>query len=163
MYAGDSIVETFLSSLNITFRNCVKIEKDTRSIVVDSYGLSCVSLALRLVYYIEFSYVKGILMSYVQKLSILVFFKTYQTYLYFDVMRLKLKHFVLVHENGLVIQPSLCLLAVFPDGLVVYQISDKELLLELKCPHIKRHMSPIELAKNRDFYMNLKNGKPVLK
>ena len=79
MYAGDSIVETVLSSPNITFRNCVKIEKDTRSRVVDSYGLSYVSLGLRLVYYIEFSYVKGILMPYVQKLSILVFFKTYQT------------------------------------------------------------------------------------
>ena len=78
-------------------------------------------------------------------------------------MRLKLKHFVLVHENGLVIQPSLCLLAVSPDVFVVYQISDKKLLLELKCPHKKRHMSPIELAKNRNCYMNLKNGKPVLK
>ena len=38
--------------------------------------------------------------------------------LYIDVMRLKLRHFVLVLETGLVIQPSLFCLASSPDGLV---------------------------------------------
>ena len=38
--------------------------------------------------------------------------------LYIDVMRLKLRHFVLVLETGLVIQPSLFCLAASPDGIV---------------------------------------------
>ena len=36
-------------------------------------------------------------------------------------------------------------IASSPDVLVVYQASEKKLLLELKCSHAKRHMSPIEL------------------
>ena len=31
IYTGDSNEETFLNSLNITFQDCVKIEKDTRN------------------------------------------------------------------------------------------------------------------------------------
>ena len=50
--------------------------------------------------------------------------------LYIDVMRLKLRHFVLVGETGLVIQPSMFWSAAFPDGLVAYQTSDKKLLLD---------------------------------
>ena len=42
-----------------------------------TYDLSYVSLALLLVNVIEFSYVRGILKHYVQKLSILVTLKTY--------------------------------------------------------------------------------------
>ena len=42
-------------------------------------------------------------------------------------MGLKLRHFVLVRETGLVIQPPLFWLAASPDGLVVYQTSDKKL------------------------------------
>ena len=68
-------------------------------------------------------------------------------------MRLKLRQFVLIHETGLVIQPSLFWLAASPDGLVAYQTSDEKLLLEIKCPHTKRHMSPIDLVQN------LENGK----
>ena len=59
-------------------------------------------------------------------------------------MRLNLRHFVLVRETGLVIQPSLFWLAASPDGLFSYQTSDRKLLLEIKCPHTKRHMSPID-------------------
>ena len=31
IYTGDSYEETFLNSLNVTFQDCVKIEKDTRN------------------------------------------------------------------------------------------------------------------------------------
>ena len=55
------------------------------------------------------------------------------------------------------------MLAVSPDGLVAYQTSDKKLSLEIKCPHTKRHMSPIDLVQDPNFYVNLENGKPVLK
>ena len=41
--------------------------------------------------------------------------------LYIDVKRLKLRHFVLVLETGLVIQPSLFCLAASPGGLVALQ------------------------------------------
>ena len=78
-------------------------------------------------------------------------------------MRLKLRHFVLVRETGLVIQPSLFWLAASPDRPVAYQTSDKKLLLEIKCPHTKRRMSPIDLVQDPNFYVNLENAKPVLK
>ena len=77
-------------------------------------------------------------------------------------MRLKLRHFALVLETGLVIQASLVWLAASPDGLVAYQTSDKKLLLEIKCSHTKGHMSPIDLLQDPNFYVNLENGKPVL-
>ena len=77
--------------------------------------------------------------------------------------RLKLRHFVLVRETGLVIQPSLFWLAASPDGLAAYQTIDQKLLLEIKCPQTKRHMSPIDLVQGPNFYVNLENGKLVLK
>ena len=61
-------------------------------------------------------------------------------------MGLKLRHFVLFRETGLLIQPFLFRVAASPDGLVVYQTSDKKLLLELKCLCTKRHMSLIEFV-----------------
>ena len=82
---------------------------------------------------------------------------------YIDVMRLKLRHFVLVRKTGLVIQSFLFWLAASPDGLAVYQTSDEELLLELNCSHTKRHMSPVEFVQDPNFYVNLENGKAVLK
>ena len=78
-------------------------------------------------------------------------------------MRLESRHFVLVRETGSVIPQPLFWLAASLDGLVAYQTSDKKLLLEIKCSHKKRHMSPIDLAQDLNFYVNLENGKPVLK
>ena len=80
-------------------------------------------------------------------------------------MKLKLRHFVLVRETGLEIQPSLFWfwLAIYPDGLVAYQTSDKKLLLEIKWSHKKRHMSSIDLVQDPNFYVNWENGKPILK
>ena len=48
IYTGDSNGETFLNSLNMNFQDCVKIEKDTETRVIATYGLSYVSLALLL-------------------------------------------------------------------------------------------------------------------
>ena len=74
--------------------------------------------------------------------------------LYLDEMKLKLRHFVLVRETGLEMQPSLFWfwLAISPDGLVAYQTSDKKLSL-----------SSINLVQDPNFYVNLENGEPILK
>ena len=62
--------------------------------------------------------------------------------LYIDVMRLKLRHFVLVRETGLVIQPSLFWLAAFPNGLVAHQTSDKKVIIRDKVPsHKETHVT----------------------
>ena len=53
--------------------------------------------------------------------------------LYIDLIKVKLRHFVLVRETGLVIPTSLIWLASSQDGLVAYQTSDKKLLLKIKC------------------------------
>ena len=58
-----------------------------------------------------------------------------------DMVRLKLRHFVLVRKTGLVIQPSLLWLAASPDRLVAYQTSDIKLLLEVKCPQKELHVT----------------------
>ena len=76
--------------------------------------------------------------------------------------RLKLRNFALIRETSLVIQPSLFWLTASPDGLVTHQTSDKKLLLEIKCPPT-RHMSPIGLVQDPNYYVNLENAKPVLK
>ena len=74
--------------------------------------------------------------------------------LYLDEIKLKLRHFVLVRETGLEMQPSLFWfwLAISPDGLVAYQTSDKKLSL-----------SSIDLVQDPNFYVNLENGEPILK
>ena len=48
IYTGDSNGKTFLNSRNMNFQDCVKIEKDTETRVIATYGLSYVSLALLL-------------------------------------------------------------------------------------------------------------------
>ena len=48
IYTGDSNGKTFLNSLNMNFQDCVKIEKDTETRVIATYGLSYVSLTLLL-------------------------------------------------------------------------------------------------------------------
>ena len=180
IYTGDSNAETFLNSLNITFQDCVKIEKDTRnqsecslwfelrkpritsskrhrmSIRQRNFDTLCTEIINPCNFEDLPAKVKEAL-NHGKK------FESRARELYIDVMRLKLRHFVLVHETGLVIQPSLFWLAASPDGPVAYQTSGKKLLLVIKCPHTKRHMSPIDLVQNPNFYVNLENGKPILK
>ena len=71
-------------------------------------------------------------------------------------MRLKLRHFGLVHETGLVIQPFLFWLAASPDGLIAYQTSDKKLLLEITYLHTKRNMSPVDLVQDPNIFCELR-------
>ena len=71
-------------------------------------------------------------------------------------MRLKLRHFVLVHETGFVIQPFLFWLAASPDGLIAYQTSDKKLLLEITYLHTKRNMSPVDLVQDPNIFCELR-------
>ena len=49
------------------------------------------------------------------------------------------------------------------DLLYTKRVTKKLLLLELKCPHTKRHMFPIGFVQDLNFYVNLENRKPVLK
>ena len=58
-------------------------------------------------------------------------------------IKLKLRHRILVCETGVVIQPSLFWLAASPDGLVVYQKSDKKAIItRVKVPsHKETHVS----------------------
>ena len=70
----------------------------------------------------------------------------------------KIKTLFQVCETGLVKEPSLFWLAACPDELVAYQTNDRKLLLEVKCPHTKRHMPPIELVQDPNFYVNLAMG-----
>ena len=74
IHTGVSNEETFLN----LFRILSKLKKIQETRVIARYSLSYVSLALLLLNAIEFSYVRGILIPYVQKLSILVTLKTYQ-------------------------------------------------------------------------------------
>ena len=176
IYTGDSNEETFLNSLNITFQDCVKIEKDTRSDCSFWFELlkpritssKCHRMFIRQrnfeALYAEIINSCNFEDRPVKVKEALNHGKNFESCeLYIDVMRLKLRHFVLFRETGFVIQPSLFWLVASPNGLVVYQTSDKKLLLEIKCPHTKKHMSPIDLVQNRNFYVNLGNGKPVLK
>ena len=142
IYTGDSNKETFLNSLNITFQDCVKIGKDTRS-QSDCY-LWCQlrkphitsskchrlftcwrnfeTLCTEIINPCDFEDLPA---KVKEALNHGESFESRAHELYIGVMRLKLRHFVLVHETGLVIQPSLFWLAASPDGLVEYQTSDK--------------------------------------
>ena len=104
--------------------------KETRVIVY--YGLSYINLVLLIENFTEFSYDRGILIPYIQKILVLVTLNPYQT---------KLKKQL---NHGKKFESRLFWLAASPDGVVAYQISDKNLILEIKCPHTMRHMSPIE-------------------
>ena len=62
--------------------------------------------------------------------------------LYIDVKRLKLRHFVLVLETGLVIQPSLFCLAASPGGLVALQNQWKKAIIRDKVvSHKETHVT----------------------
>ena len=180
VYTGDSNEETLLNSLNITFQDCVKIEKDTRSQCdcslwfelrkpritssklhrIFTHQRNFETLCTEIINLCDFEDLSA---KVKESLNHGKIFESKARELYIDVVRLKLRHLDLVLETGLVIQPSLFWLAASPDGLVAYQTSDKKLLSEIKCPHTKRHISPIDLVQDPNFYVNLENGKPVLK
>ena len=83
--------------------------------------------------------------------------------IYIDVMKFKLKH-VSFRENGIVIQPLLYWLAASPDGLTTDESSTPILgLIEIKCPFSKRNLHPQDMLKDKNFYVELRDGMPHLK
>ena len=80
--------------------------------------------------------------------------------IYIDVMKFKLKH-VSVRETGIVIQPLLYWLAASPDGLITDESSTPILgLIEIKCPFSKRNLHPQDMLKDKNFYVELRDGMP---
>jgi len=65
---------------------------------------------------------------------------------------------------GLVVNPELPYLGSSPDGFVTCEhCSDKEGLLEIKCPYKYRNMSPTDAAKDSKFCSKVVDGKLKLK
>ena len=54
-------------------------------------------------------------------------------------------------------------LAVSPDGLVLDHSKNQIRLLEIKCPYTRRNATSRELVKDENFYVELLDGKFVLK
>ena len=115
IYNGDSNEEIFLSSLNITFQNCVKIEKDTknRSDCSSWFELcnpritssKCHSIFIRqrfetlctvIINPYDFEDLPAKTLNHGKKSE------SRARELYIDVMKLKLRHFVLVRRTDLV-------------------------------------------------------------
>ena len=172
IYTGDSNKKPFLITVHVTFQDCVKSEKDTRNqsdcslwfelrkpritsskghrifICQRNFDTLCTEISNPCDFEDLPAKVKEALNHGEKFESRARYIKLYIRELYIVVMRLKLRHFALVRETGLVIQPSGFWLAASPNGLVAYQTSDKKLLLEMKYPQTKRHMSPIDLVQD---------------
>ena len=79
-------------------------------------------------------------------------------------MKFKLKYNVSVKETGIVILPLLYWLAASPDGLITDESSTPILgLIEIKCPFSKRNLHPQDMLKDKNFYVELRDGMPHLK
>ena len=62
------------------------------------------------------------------------------------------------------IQPLLYWLAASPDGLITDESSTPILgLIEIKCPFSKRNLHPQDMLKDKNFYVELRDGMPHLK
>ena len=80
------------------------------------------------------------------------------------MIKFKLKHIVSVGETGIVIQPLLCWLAASPDGLITDESITPILgLIEIKRPFSKRNLHPQNMLKDKNFYVELRDGMPHLK
>ena len=81
-----------------------------------------------------------------------------------DVLKFKLKHNVSVGETGIVIYPLLYWLAASPDGLITGESCTPIFgLTEIKCPFSKRNLHPQDMLKDKNFYVELRDGMPHLK
>ena len=79
-------------------------------------------------------------------------------------MKFKLKHNFSVRETGIVIQPLLCWLVALPDGLITDEsISPILGLIEIKCAFSKRNLHPQDTLKDKNFYVEFRDGMPHLK
>ena len=78
-------------------------------------------------------------------------------------MKFKLKH-VSGRETGIVIQPLLCWLAASPEELITDESITPILgLIEIKCPFSKRNLHPQDMLKDKNFYVELRDGMLHLK
>ena len=142
IYIGDSNKETYPNSQKITFQDCVKIEKDTRnqsdcSLLFELCKPRIISSKCHRIFIRQKNFdtlcteiinpcdFEDLPAKVKEALNHMKKFESSARELYIYAMRLKLRHFVLVRETGLVLQPSLFWLAPSPDGLVAYQTSHK--------------------------------------
>ena len=83
---------------------------------------------------------------------------------YYNFMKYKLKRDVHIRECGLVVQPSLFWLGASPDGLIIDKTDNAGIgLIEIKCPKTKKGSTPQQLLDDKSFYIEMQDGKPVLK
>ena len=75
------------------------------------------------------------------------------------MIKFKLKHNVSVGGTGIVIQPLLCWLAASPDGLII----DESITPILGLMEIKRNLHLQNMLKDKNFYVELRDGMPHLK
>ena len=61
---------------------------------------------------------------------------------FFDYLTYKLNRKIIIRETGLVTQPFLFWLGASPDGLLIDYGLNHPMLIEIKCPYTKKHLSP---------------------
>ncbi len=67
-----------------------------------------------------------------------------------------------IYHYGLIINPKWPWLACSPDGIIV-GYGETTGGIEIKCPYGKRDVSLSEACSDKTFFMEMKDGKPVLK
>ena len=85
-------------------------------------------------------------------------------YKYMEILKFQESRSIRVRETGLVVNPVLFWLGCSPDGLVFDgSISLPLGCLEIKCPENMKNLTPTQTIKHPSFYIEMKDGKPVLK
>ena len=80
-----------------------------------------------------------------------------------NVLKFKLKQ-CFIRETGIVVQPLLYWLEASPEGLITDE-SDAPILglIEIKCPFSKSNLHPQDKLKDKNFYVELRDGMLHLK
>ena len=163
IYHGDSNEETFLNSLDITFQDCVKIEKDTRN--QSDCSLWCelhkprsiTSSIYHRIFICQRNFdtlctetinpgdIEDLPAKVKEALNHGEKFESGPCELYIDVMRLKLRHLVLASLRNSTIP---VLVSMFNQMDLLSTKSVTKSYYEIKRPHTKRHMSTIDLVKS---------------
>ena len=82
---------------------------------------------------------------------------------YMEILKFQESRPIRVREIGLVVNPVLFWLGCSPDGLVFDgSISLPFGCLEIKCPENMKNLTPTQAMKDLSFYIEMKDGKPVL-
>ena len=81
-----------------------------------------------------------------------------------EILKFQESRPIRVRETGLVVNPVLFWLGCSPDGLVFDgSISLPFGCLEIKCPENMKNLTPTQAMEDPSFYVEMKDGKPVLK